>query len=257
MFTFNKIFVNIKPQTIQELAFLKICICDDDKHIHTTLKSYLHDFTKEKITSEIKDFYSAEELLDAYITEETFDIIFLDIEMGQTNGIETAEKIRQTHPKTIIVFISNYPHYVFESFKAEPLHFLVKPVSADEFTNVLNRAINKYKNLNSSITLKWENERYVVNIDSIKYIEGYMRHIAVYTDNGKYEAIGKISDMLNLLSPYDFVQTHQGFIVNMDYIQRFDKTDVVLFDNTKIMLSVRKRTEALRTFDTYLKQRKW
>ena len=232
---------------------MKICICDDDKNIHITLKSYL----TENIISEIKDCYSAEELLNAYKTDDPFDIIFLDIEMGQTNGIDAAEKIRQNHPKTIIVFVSNYPNYVFESFKAEPLHFIVKPVSAEEFANVFNRAINKYKNLNSSITLKWENERYVVNVDSIKYIEGYRRHIAVYTDNGKFEALGKISDMLNLLSPYDFVQTHQGFIVNMDYIQRFDKTDVVLFDNTKIMLSVRKRTEALRAFDTYLKQRKW
>ena len=137
------------------------------------------------------------------------------------------------------------------------LYFLVKPISEEDFTQVLQRAINKYRNLHSSIILKWQSERYVIKIDSIKYIEGYKRHIAVFTNNGEYEAIGKIPELLELLSPYDFIQTHQGFIVNMDYIQRFDKSDVVLFDDTRVMLSVRRRTEALRAFDTYLKQRKW
>ncbi len=237
---------------------MKICICDDDKNIHSILTSYLKKFIPKNISVTIKNFYSAENLLLSYKNDNNaFDLIFLDIEMGHTNGIEAAELIKQKSSKTIIVFISNFPHYVFESFRVEPLHFLVKPISEEDFTQVLQRAINKYRNLHSSIMLKWQSERYVIKIDSIKYIEGYKRHIAVFTDNGEYEAIGKIPELLELLSPYDFIQTHQGFIVNMDYIQRFDKSDVVLFDDTRVMLSVRRRTDALRAFDTYLKQRKW
>ena len=236
---------------------MKICICDDDKNIHNILKSYLQNYEPKNVSFEVKDFYSAEALLNDYKNNNVFDLIFLDIKMDKTNGIEAAEKIRLINKKSIIIFISNFQHYVFESFKAEPLHFIVKPITDEEFKKVFIRALNKYRNQNSTITLKWQSERYVIKIDTIKYIEGYKRHIAVYTNDGEYEAIGKIPDMLNLLSPFDFIQTHQGFIVNMDYIQRFEKTDIVLFDNTRVMLSVRKRTEALRTFDTYLKQRKW
>lgn len=236
---------------------MKICICDDDKAIHTTIKSYLNKFNHHSFQANIIDLFSAEELIDIYEQNKNFDIVFLDIEMPNLSGLEAAKKIRQIDSKTIIIFVSNFPNYVFDTFQVEALHFLVKPITESEFENILNRAIHKYLTVNSSISLKWQNERYVIKINSIKYIEGYKRHIIVYTKDGVYESLGKIPDLLKELSPHSFIRTHQGFIVNMDYIKRFDSTDVVLFDGTKVMISVRKRAEALQAFDKYLKNRKW
>lgn len=235
---------------------MKLCICDDDEVIHKTIKSYCNIISVNS-QYEFFDSFSAEELLDNYSKNQHYDIIFLDIEMDIISGIEAAEKIKKISPNVIVVFISNYPQYVFDTFKVEPLHFLVKPISEEEFISVFQRAMHKYKCLNSSITLKWQNERYVINVDTIKYIEGYKRHITVFTKDCMYEAIGKIPDLLNELSPHGFIRTHQGFIVNMNYIKRFDPTDVVLFDGTKVMISVRKRAEALQQFDKYLKNKKW
>lgn len=236
---------------------MKICICDDDPLIHQTIKSHIYNFNAQLPQIDIIDIFSAEGLIEQYQQKNTYDIVFLDIEMGKTNGIIAAEIIREVSNKTIIIFVSNYPHYVFEAFRVEALHFLVKPISSTEFKNVFIRAICKYKTINSTILLKWQNERYIIKVDTIKYIEGYKRHITVYTQDETYEAIGKIPDLLIELSPHGFIRTHQGFLVNMDYIKRFDATDVVLFDGTKVMISVRKRTEALQQFDKYLKSKKW
>lgn len=236
---------------------MKICICDDDNNIHNIIKSYIKSFTDENLHFDITDFFSAESLVEQHFKKITYDIIFLDIELGKTNGIKAAEIIRQTCSKTIIIFVSNYPNYVFDAFRVEALHFLVKPISQIEFDNIFNRAISKYKTLNSTISLKWQNERYVIKVNTIKYIEGYKRHITVYTQDGVYETLGKIPDLLHELSPHGFIRTHQGFLVNMDYIKRFDVTDVVLFDDTKVMISVRKRAESLQIFDKYLKSKKW
>ena len=63
--------------------------------------------------------------------------------------------------------------------------------------------------------------------------------------------------MQKTLSSYNFIRTHQGFLVNMDYIRRFTQTDVILLDGTKVMISVRKRADALRMFDNFLKRKKW
>lgn len=238
------------------MNILKICICDDDKGTHTILTSYLQNFKEENFEFEIKNYFSAEDLINHY-KDDYFDLIFLDIEIGPHNGIDVAEKIRKMTSKTIIIFISNFPHYVFDSFRVEALHFLVKPISEAEFANVFNRALFKFKSVNSSISLKWQNERYVIKISTIKYIEGYKRHITIYTTDGTYEALGKIPELLKELSPHGFIRIHQGFIVNMDYIKRFDSSDVVLFDGTKVMISVRKRAEALQSFDKYLKSKKW
>lgn len=235
---------------------MKFCICDDDKAIHQELNKLI-TFNLDNTEFDIINVFSAEELIEKYRHNQFFDIIFLDIEMRALTGIEAAKIIRKMQPEAIIIFISNYPNYVFDAFDVEALHFLVKPISPSNFKNVFNRALNKYKINNSSILLKWQNERYVVKIDTIKYIEGYKRHVTVYTKDGTYEALGKIPDLLKELSPHDFIRTHQGFLVNMDYIKRFDTTDVVLFDGTKVMISVRKRAEALQAFDKYLKNKKW
>ena len=236
---------------------MKICICDDDNNIHDIIKSYISNLTTCDFQIDIDDVFSAENLIVQYQKNHIYDIVFLDIEMGNINGIEAAKAIRKNNSKTIIIFISNFPHYVFDSFSVEALHFIVKPISKTEFENVFVRALHKYKTLNSTISLKWQSERYVIKIGSIKYIEGYKRHITIYATDGTYEALGKIPDLLKELSPHGFIRTHQGFLVNMDYIKRFDPTDVVLFDGTKVMISVRKRAEALQAFDKYLKSKKW
>lgn len=236
---------------------MKICICDDDNYIHEQIRSQINSIFVCENVPEIVNFHSGEELINNLEKGHFFDIVFMDIEMEQISGLKAAEILRKSTPKVIIIFISNYPNYVFDAFKVEALHFLLKPISPPEFQNVFSRALNKYKTANSTISLKWQNERYIIKVDTIKYIEGYKRHITVYTQDETYEAIGKIPDLLTELSPHGFIRTHQGFLVNMDYIKRFDATDVVLFDGTKVMISVRKRAEALQQFDKYLKSKKW
>lgn len=235
---------------------MKICICDDDKNIHDILTSYINNFQAE-IQYDITNCFSAEDLIEHHYNNRSFDLIFLDIEMKNISGIDAAEKIRNLVPKTIIVFVSNYPHYVFDTFRVEALHFMVKPISEIDFCNVFSRALAKYNSVNSTIMLKWQSERSVIKINTIKYVEGYKRHITIYTNDGTYESIGKIPDIFKQLEPHGFIRTHQGFIVNMDQIKCFDPSDVILFDGTRVMLSVRKRVDALRAFDLYIKNRKW
>ena len=236
---------------------MKICICDDDNNVHNIIKNYIEKHQFSNSYFEFVDVFSAEKLLEKYTNNESFDIIFLDIQMKKISGLDAAAQIKHVNPDTIIIFISSYPNYVFDAFKVEALHFLVKPISELDFENVFMRALHKYKTINTTITLKWQSERYIIKINTIKYVEGYKRHITVYTEEGEYEAIGKISEILKELEPHGFIRTHQGFIVNMDYIKRFDQTDVVLFDGSKVMISVRKRISALQAFDKYLMKRKW
>lgn len=236
---------------------MNVCICDDDETIHERIKFLLKSFYNAETPIDVRDTSSGEELLARYSSGESFDIIFLDVEMGAMNGIQTAEIIRKTDPNAIIIFVSSYSSYVFDAFRFEALHFIVKPIKTSEFEEVFRRAINKYKSTHSTINLKWQNERYTINISDITYIEGYRRHITVHTPDESYEAVGKISDIENELEPLGFIRVHQGFIVNMDRIKRFDANDVILQDNSRIMISVRKHTEALKAYDNYIQKWKW
>lgn len=233
---------------------MNICICDDEFYIHDEIKSFLEELAVTKTQFSVTDVLSGEDLLNKCSSSDAFDIIFLDTEMTGINGIKTAEELRKKGIKSIIIFISAQEKYVFDVFKFEAFHFMVKPLREAEFDEVFLRAVRKYKAEHSVIALKWQNERYAIPIREITFVEGYQRHLMVHTETEVYKSTGKISDIFNELENHNFIRVHQGFIVNMAYIKRFDNNDIVLRNNTKVMISIRKRSEALKAYDIYLEK---
>lgn len=234
---------------------MKICICDDDSFSIREIREKISSFRTESEGFDITDFSNAEKLLDYCKNGGHFDILFIDIEMDGINGIEAAEIIRALSPNTIIIFVSAHSDYIFDAFRIEALHFLVKPLNDSEFSEVFGRALKKYRTVNASIVLKWESTRNKIEIDKISYVEGYRRHLTVHTANGIFEAVGKMSEIQQILSPHGFVRIHQGFIVNMNYIKSFNVNEVELTDGSRVAVSVRKKQEALKTYDIFI--RKW
>ena len=234
---------------------MKICICDDDRFTVREIRGLLEPFNIEEDSFSISDFPDGEGLIEYYRGGGRFDIIFLDIELNGINGIEAAGLIKELAPETIVIFVSSHSRYIFDAFRIEALHFLVKPIKPEEFSEVFNRAMKKYTKINASVVLKWESVRNKIQISTISYVEGYRRHLCVHTANGTFEAVGKISEIYEILKPHGFVRVHQGFIVNMNYIKSFNVNEVELTDGSRVAVSVRKKQEALKTYDIFI--RKW
>lgn len=236
---------------------MKICICDDNLNMHDEIKQLITEFFSRTDIPEFLCFVSGEELLHHYSNGNEFDIVFLDIEMFGINGIETAEKIKKISPETIIIFVSSHKNYVFDAFRCEALHFLVKPINTSEFENVFSRAVNKYKSRNNFLPLKWQNTRMNIKISDIYYVEGYRRHLKIHTSNESIEAQGNISSIYEKLREHGFLLIHQGYIVNMQYIKRFNATDVVLENGAEVMMSARRRADALIVYNNFVRKWKW
>ncbi len=233
---------------------MKIGICDDDSFFIKEIRDRLEPFSTAEEGFHVSDFCSAEELIEYYRNGGHFDILFINIEMRGINGIEAAEIIRALSPRTIIIFVSSFSDCIFDEFRLEELHFLVKPVGDREWGEVFGRALNKYRTVNASIILKWESTRNKIGIDKISFVEGYRRHLTVHTADGVFEAVGKLPEMQELLSPHGFVRVHQGFIVNMNYIKSFKTDEVELTDGTRVPVSVRKRQDALKIYDNFIEK---
>ena len=236
---------------------MHICICDDDKSQHEIIKNYINGFSLLTQKPEIISRFSGNDLIKDCMSGTGYDILFMDIQLDSVSGLEVAQTVRRLNPNAIIIFISNHPDYVFEAFSVEALHFMVKPITELEFKRIFVRAISKYNSLHSFLPSRFLSDRAVICINDILYCEGYNRHVMIYTDKGKYESVAKLSDIYEMLSTHGFVQTHQGFIVNMSRIRRFDKESVTLNNGTAVPVSQRRRTQALRIFDDYLKGVLW
>ncbi len=236
---------------------MRICICDDDKTVHPAIRALLLENTVTQNEHQVTSCFSGEELLDHYAKNDMFDLIFLDVELQQKNGIETAKMIRQLDETAIIIFVSSYRQYVFETFPVGAFHYIVKPVQPEEFADVYGRALQRFKDLNAEICLKWMYDRHKIPVHKILYLEGSQRHVIFHTNDGRYESVGKVSDYANELIPHGFVQVHHSYIVNMDYIKSIDRDRVILKNGENIWISVRKRMDTLKAFDYYLGHRKW
>lgn len=232
---------------------MNIIICDDEASARKQIKDNIEQYDKSKLPDlEIYEFVSGEDFIKAFGDNKKSDIIFLDIEMNKIDGIDTAKLIRIHDRRAIIIFISGHKERVFDTFDCETFNFITKPFSSEKFNQVFTKALNKWKLQNGFFVIAWKNESIKLPVDKIKFFESYRKHIIFHTYDGEYEMVATLADTLKKLAPYGFTQTHQGYVVNMNLIKRFDGLDIILVDGTKVAMSSRKRTEVLTEYAKHI-----
>lgn len=131
---------------------IKIAICDDDVKYINILEKYIYKASENNV--ECNAYQSGENLLNAYKNNaKRYDVVFLDMEMKEIGGIETANLIRELDEHVIIVFVTSHTKYMQESFKCLPFRFLVKPVGYDEFKEVFGDIQKSYQRIKKHMCL--------------------------------------------------------------------------------------------------------
>ena len=230
---------------------MRIAICDDCKSDASEIYRILlsHPLTK---TSMIDIYTSSEDFLQILKKNNKYDVAFLDIEMPGVNGLDLGKSIKATYPDTYIVFITSYSQYSIEAFDCEAFHYLLKPLNKTKADDVISKIVRKYQEHNKFHIIKIKTQTIRIPIKDIYYIECCRKHIIYYLKDISYENVGSISAVYDELKEYGFCQIHQGYIVNMDRIQQFEKNAVILDDGRKVVVSARKRTEVLKTYSKYV-----
>jgi len=232
-----------------------ILVCDDDNRYCQKVKENVLSSLDEESEAIVEIFNSAKALV-SFCLENEPDIIFLDIELGDMNGIDLAKYLRSKYPAIIIIYITNYPNYVFSCFDTEPLGFLRKPIDIKEFNITFKRIVKKYTEIHKCIPIKWQNDSINLEIKKICYIEGYNRHLVFHLINeDTYEIVGKINELYNKLIPYGFIKTHQGFIVNMLHIKKFGENEIYMSNGDIVLMSVRRKLKTKEAYSDYINRR--
>ena len=117
----------------------KVAICDDNSTDSQYVKSMLSQWAKERsMIVDISVFSSAEQFLFDYADHKDYDILLLDIEMGQMDGVQMARTIRRENNTVQIIFITGYSDYIAEGYDVAALHYLMKPLNIQKFFDVLH-----------------------------------------------------------------------------------------------------------------------
>ncbi|MCI8371882.1 MAG: response regulator transcription factor [Lachnospiraceae bacterium] len=192
---------------------LNIAICDDEKIICNTIKQLLStirpDFT-------IHTFLSGKKLLES---DQNYDIIFLDIEMPELDGIATAESLRQRQNPAFIIFLTSYAEYMLMAFKVRAFRFLTKPIDSCKLQEVIKEAEEEMLS-NQKISIHSHGTIHLVNIADIICFEAYGDGTYIHTtSNEVLDSPYTLKYWLQAMDARQFSQTHKSYVVSFRHIK--------------------------------------
>jgi len=169
-------------------------------------------------------------------------LVFLDIDMGEMNGIQLGEKIKTLYEDTVIVYITAYEKYALEAFRVRAFHYLLKPLTKEKFNHVLEEAIQFIKrdrvpNQDKIFTVQVKGEIICLKYSEIYYFEKSGHKIKVHTQKCDIYYYSNLYGLLEEIDADSFIQCHQGYIVNVDKIRGFREKTLFLDGNLQLPVS--------------------
>lgn len=209
----------------------QVVICDDQMqdrdHVHTLVSQWA---VERGISLDVTLFSSAEALL-MQNAQQQCDILLLDIEMGQMDGVSLAKTIRQTNQSVQIIFITGYSDYIAEGYEVAALHYLMKPLQQEKLFPVLDRAVEKCKREERCLNLVLSGEILRIPFYDIAYLDVHQNYATVHTlshpDSSEYTVKRTLSELAMQLDDR-FCRVGRSLLVNLHCIRRVTRTQVLL-----------------------------
>lgn len=227
---------------------LRIAICDDEEIICRQLEDMLFDI-REKINQEIETevYYSGEELCNFLFKGNRYDVIFLDIELNQINGVEVGKKIREElkDELTQIVYISCKESYAMELFEVRPLNFIIKPFNKDKIEFVLTKAVKLLDKENNFFEYKNSNVTFSVPLRDILYFESHGRKVNIVLSDETKSFYGKLSSVEEQINNNDFIMIHKSYLINFNFCIEYTY-EYVKMSNQEILTISQNNRKAVR-----------
>ena len=211
---------------------LRIGICDDMQDARFALRCALERSLEQRnMEAEFFEFSAGEWLLrwlENHAGE--LDLVFLDMEMGQLDGIATARKLRAADDGLQIVFVTAYADRVFDGYTVGALGYLMKPPRPGQLDDILTRAAAAlYKDAEKTFTCRSGDVTYRIPVKNILYFVSDRRRVTCVAAGRSYPFYGKL-DQVEQEVGRGFVRIHQRYLVRAAAVERFGGNEVYIGD---------------------------
>lgn len=241
---------------------LNIGICDDEESVRIYIRSLIG---KQGVKCRITEFVSGRELLRYTEREMHMDILFLDIEMKDMDGMTVAKQFRERTKNRheavwgsfpLLIFVTGYPEYMPEAFSVNAFQYIMKPIGEEQFVNVFAQAVREYRYLTDKkrepkeLLVRSGSRTRKIPSDEIYYIESSSRKVILSLGQKKIEYYGKIGELENELRQ-SFFRIHRGYLVNMKYVEQYDRTQVRMKNGDELLISKYKYQDFVKAYLEY------
>ncbi len=241
---------------------LRIAICDDERgmvsSIHKLIEqnAIIHDGSVIKEGGiQIDDYLKGSHLLQAMEDGSFYNLIYLDIEMPDIDGITLARKIRDQDEQVLLVYVSSHEKYMIDLFEVSPFRFIRKPVEKDVFDKILGEAMKKMLGSQSYFTYEsgWNECRILIR--DIYYFESSGRQVSIVTESGRETFYGKLDEIEKRINEMDkcFIRIHQSYLINPEKVFKVGTGEIELANKAVLPISKKRQKEVNAQ---YLKQYK-
>ena len=246
---------------------LRAMIVDDEPLARSELRFLLEDSGR---VDTIVEAASAREAVER-LMESNVDVIFLDIAMPKTSGMQLAEALNKLHHPPAVVFVTAYSDFALEAFNVNAVDYLVKPVETDRLEQALNKVQKRgrvrvvtntadveqqSKAAQERIPVVKSGRKVLVPADQIRFIESKDDYSCIYTGDERFLSTISLAKLEERLEPYGFFRVHRGFIINLDYVKSVETASsgilqVVIegFENKTIAVSRRRVLQLKQLLD--------
>lgn len=228
---------------------LRIAVCDDDPAEIRMISRHADEYSiKSKQEIRVDGYSNGEELIEHY-EKGKYDILFLDVEMDNLDGLAIAEYIRRLPDHDItIMYVSNYPEYMQASFNVRAAQYMTKPLSYETFESKINDIIKYNQEAKETIVefhinsdIYFVNKNDLISIKSLSKI-GKPLGIMVTTTDSSFNAKGRLRDYIETYSDF-LVCPNRSILINAGFVRKFEGNRVVLKNGSIIEISRNKINE--------------
>lgn len=226
------------------------CIAVDDEPLALELM--------ETYIAQVPDLQLLDTFTDAitawgFLKKNQVDLVFLDIQMPDINGIQLAKSLNRKNP--MVIFTTAFSKYAVEGFNVDAIDYLLKPFEFSRFMVAVNKA-KEHKSLKQAppvvedeqaIYVKSDYQNIRIPTKDIKFIEGFDDYIRIHVDTGKnIYTLMSLKSILEKLPASDFLRVHRSYIIPVKRIKRIHNQQVQL-DEKEIPIG-KSYVDAVRTF---------
>lgn len=206
-----------------------IAICDDEiKTLESLTKIIKEKFIKLGIYGNYFVTSNSVELLDV-LHNERIDVLFLDIDMPNINGMDIGEYLLNKGETNIfLIFVTSHDALVYKSFKYHPFGFIRKSYLNEEIDDVIKSVSKKIQEKNDKLVIKVNKEVMNININNIVYFEGEGNYVNLYTKKERVKFRGTLSNLEKELINKGFLRIHKGYLISQKYVFLLNSKEVKL-----------------------------
>lgn len=223
---------------------LNIAICDDDISTTGKMDMLFQKIAKKNFVAiETAVFWDGKSLVKSIAQESRYDVIFLDIQMNEEDGISVAKKIREKDRNVLIIYVTSYEKYMLESFLVRPFRFLIKPVDDKQFELCFKEIQEEIGKKDFYFRYSYRKVDYKIPVREILYFESDKRKILIITEKNVHILYKKLNEIEKVMknSPISFLRIHQSFLVNYHHISKLAYDFVEIDNGKKISISEDRR----------------